>query len=122
MKNHDVLDLSDECGAENALFVELYKQKRRYVNSVDPSLHLFVSHHRQKEVQRQLDKITDLVRLVVQKMEIRTEIEADDSPRTDRTESLAKMQKFRQTLNVARRFSRARSGMSSLYENTDSGQ
>ena len=84
-------------------------------------MHLF-SSRRQKEVQRQLDKITDLVRLVVQKMEIRTEIEADDSPRSNRTEGLAKMQKLRQTLNVTRRFSRSRSGMSSLYEHADSGQ
>ena len=60
-------------------------------------------------MQRQLEKITDLVRLVVQKMEIRTEIEGDDSHRDGKNEKFVKMQKFRQTLNVARRFSRVRS-------------
>jgi hypothetical protein len=29
VNTNDVLDASEECGAENALFVEMYKQKRR---------------------------------------------------------------------------------------------
>jgi len=60
-------------------------------------------------MQRKLDKITDLVRLVVQKMEIRTEMEANDTNQSGKNENFIKMQKFRQTLNVARRFSRLRS-------------
>jgi hypothetical protein len=59
-------------------------------------------------MQRQLEKITDLVRLVVQKMEIRTEIEGDDSTYGGKNENFMKMQKIRQTLNVARRFTRMR--------------
>jgi len=64
---------------------------------------------RQKDMQRQLEKITDLIRLVVQKMEIRTEMDGDDNYRGGKNENFMKMQKFRQTLNAARRFSRNRS-------------
>jgi hypothetical protein len=70
---------------------------------------LFFGFSRQKDMQRKLDKITDLVRLVVQKMEIRTEMEANDTNQSGKNENFIKMQKFRQTLNVARRFSRLRS-------------
>ncbi len=69
---------------------------------------------RQKDMQRQLEKITDLVRLVVQKMEIRTEMEGDDTHRDGKKENLMKMQKIRQTLSVARRFSRARSSSATI--------
>ncbi len=70
---------------------------------------MFFGFSRQKDMQRKLDKITDLVRLVVQKMEIRTEMEANDTNQSGKNENFIKMQKFRQTLNVARRFSRLRS-------------
>jgi hypothetical protein len=70
---------------------------------------LFFGFSRQKDMQRKLDKITDLVRLVVQKMEISTEMEANDTNQSGKNENFIKMQKFRQTLNVARRFSRLRS-------------
>jgi hypothetical protein len=74
---------------------------------------------RQKDMQRQLEKITDLVRLVVQKMEIHTEMEGDDTNRGGKNENFMKMQKFRQTLNVARRFTRSRSSngnISNLFD------
>ena len=73
-------------------------------------------------MQRQLEKITDLVRLVVQKMEIRTEMEGDDTHRDGKKENLMKMQKIRQTLSVARRFSRARSSsgtIPSLFDHSE---
>ncbi len=70
---------------------------------------MFFGFSRQKDMQRKLDKITDLVRLVVQKMEISTEMEANDTNQSGKNENFIKMQKFRQTLNVARRFSRLRS-------------
>ncbi len=69
---------------------------------------------RQKDMQHQLEKIADLVRLVVQKMEIRTEMEGDDVRRGGTNENFMKMQKMRQTLNVARRFTRMRGSNSSL--------
>ena len=64
---------------------------------------------RQKDMQRQLEKITDLVRLIVQKMDIRMEVEGDDTTRGGKNGNFAKAQKIRQTLSVARRFSRFRS-------------
>jgi hypothetical protein len=42
-------------------------------------------------------------------MEISTEMEANDTNQSGKNENFIKMQKFRQTLNVARRFSRLRS-------------
>ncbi|CAF1093211.1 unnamed protein product [Rotaria sordida] len=89
---NNVLDSYDENCTERVLFVELYKQKRR-----------------QKDMQRQLEKMTDLVRLVLQKMEIQTETESDDITSNDKNENFLKMQKFRHVFNVARRFSHARS-------------
>ncbi|CAF4381737.1 unnamed protein product [Rotaria socialis] len=83
-----VLNTYEENLTENALFTELFKQNRR-----------------QKDMQHQLEKITDLVRLVLQKMEIHTEIESDDVTRGGQIEKIARMQKFRQTFNIARRFS-----------------
>ena len=65
-------------------------------------------------MQRQLEKITDLVRLIVQKMEIRTEIEGDDRTTGGKHENFLKAQKIRQTINVARRFSRVRSSNGSI--------
>ncbi|CAF1060727.1 unnamed protein product [Rotaria sordida] len=89
---NNVLDSYDENCTERVLFVELYKQKRR-----------------QKDMQRQLEKMTDLVRLVLQKMEIQTETESDDITSNDKNENFLKMQKFRHVFNVTRRFSHARS-------------
>ncbi|CAF0983219.1 unnamed protein product [Adineta ricciae] len=97
LNTNDVLQANDECGNESALFIEFYKQKRR-----------------QKDMQRQLEKITDLVRLIVQKMEIRTEIEGDDRTTGGKHENFLKAQKIRQTINVARRFSRVRSSNGSI--------
>lgn len=75
---------------------------------------------RQKDMQRQLEKITDLVRLIVQKMEIRTEIETDDTHQTGKNENFLKMQKIRQTLHVARRFTRTRgSSIPTLFDHSD---
>ncbi|CAF0765651.1 unnamed protein product [Adineta steineri] len=96
VNTHDVLEASDESGTESALFVELYKQKRR-----------------QKDMQRQLEKITDLIRLVVQKMDIHTEAEGDET-KSGKHENFMKMQRIRQTLNAARRFSRAPSSNGSI--------
>jgi hypothetical protein len=58
---------------------------------------------------RQLEKTNALVRLIVQKMEIPAEMEIDDASKCDKNENSMKMQKFRRTLNVARRFSRLQS-------------
>ncbi|CAF4561944.1 unnamed protein product [Rotaria sp. Silwood2] len=89
---NNVLDTYEENGTERVLFLELYKQKRR-----------------QKDTQRQLEKITDLVRLVLQKMEIHTETESDDTTSHNKNENFLRMQKFRQVFNVTRRFSRLHS-------------
>ena len=70
-------------------------------------------------MQRQLEKITDLVRLIVQKMDIRTEMEGDDTHQAGKNENLLKMQKIRQTLNVARRFTRTRSSIPTLFEHSE---
>lgn len=75
---------------------------------------------RQKDMQRQLEKITDLIRLIVQKMEIRTEMETDDIHQSVKNDNFLKMQKIRQTLNVARRFTRTRgSSIPTLFDHTD---
>lgn len=71
---------------------------------------------RQKDMQRQLEKITNLVRLVVQKMEIRTEIESDDIYQGGKNGNNKKIQKVRYALNAARRFSRAQN---SPFEHSD---
>jgi len=57
-------------------------------------------------MQRQLEKITELLRLIVQKMEISTEIVIDDRSKCDKNDACIKVQKLRQTFNVVRRFSR----------------
>jgi hypothetical protein len=70
--------------------------------------------YRQKDAQRQLEKLTDLVRLIVQKMEIRSETDVDDVSTGNKNEHFMKMQKFRQTLNVARQFARPRSSSGNI--------
>jgi len=60
-------------------------------------------------MQRQLDKITDLVLLIVQKMEIRTEIGIEDKSKCDAKEKSTITQQLRPTINVARRMHRLRS-------------
>ncbi len=115
MNTNDVLEINEECGTENALFIEMYKQKQRLYSrffNLDLKKNFFFC--RQKDMQRKLDKITDLVRLVVQKMEIRTEMEGDDTYRSGKNENFMKMQKVRQTLNVAHRFARLRSSNKSI--------
>ena len=60
-------------------------------------------------MQRQLDKITNLLRLIVQKMEITTEIELDDRSKCDQPKECMSIQKLRQVVNVKSRFSHLRS-------------
>jgi len=60
-------------------------------------------------MQRQLEKITDLVRLIVQKMEIPVEMEVDDASKNDRNDSWRRIKKFQRTFNAARRFTHIKS-------------
>ena len=60
-------------------------------------------------MQQQLEKVTDLIRLMLQKLEIQAEVENDDSPKGDRNDKFVKMQKIRQTISAARRFNQWRS-------------
>jgi hypothetical protein len=57
-------------------------------------------------MQRQLEKMTDLVRLIVQKMEINTEIVIDDRSKCDKNKNNMEISKLRQTFNIARHVSR----------------
>lgn len=61
---------------------------------------------RQQDTQRQLEKLTDLVRLIVQKMEIPAEVEVDDTSSCDRNDVAIRMKKFRQTFTAVHRFQR----------------
>ncbi|CAF1323136.1 unnamed protein product [Adineta steineri] len=88
----DILDVNEEYTPENELFTEMYEQK-----------------HRQKIMQNQLDKITDLVKLIVQKMEISTEITTDDRSKCDNHGECKKTPKLRQTINTTCQFSHLRS-------------
>jgi hypothetical protein len=63
-------------------------------------------------MQRQLEKMTDLVRLIVQKMQIPAEMEVDDTSKGDKNESWTKLQKLRQSINVTRRISHMQSSTS----------
>jgi hypothetical protein len=74
--------------------------------------------YRQKDMQRQLEKITDLVQSIVQKMEISTEIVIDDRSKCDNKDNCMKTQQFRQTLNVARRIHRLRPSTNNNVSNT----
>jgi hypothetical protein len=67
---------------------------------------------RQQNMQRQLEKATDLVRLIVQKMEIPAEIEVDDTSKIDKNQIKMRIQKFRQTFNTVRRFNQLQSSIS----------
>jgi hypothetical protein len=60
-------------------------------------------------MQRQLEKITDLVRLIVQKMEIPVEMEVDDASKNDKNNSWMRIKKFQRTFNIARRFTHIQS-------------
>ena len=68
-----------------------------------------VGIYRQKEMQRQLQKITDMVRLIVQKMNIVTEAEVDDAVDRSKTESHVRVKKFQQLFQTARRFTHSES-------------
>ena len=59
-------------------------------------------------MQRQLEKITDLVQLIVQKMEIRTEITNDDRLKVYDDDEDSKTPQLRRTSNVIRRIHRLR--------------
>ncbi len=74
--------------------------------------------YRQKDTQRQLEKITELVQLIVQKMEISTEIVIDDRSKFDNREDSMKTQQLRRTLNVARRLHRLRPSTKDNISNT----
>jgi hypothetical protein len=63
-------------------------------------------------MQRQLEKITDLVRLIVQKMNIPAEIEVDDISKSDKNQMKTKIEKFRQTFSAVRRFKQMQSSIS----------
>lgn len=63
--------------------------------------------YRHKEIQRQLEKITDMVRLIVQKMNIVTETEVDGTFDRSKTESHVRVKKFQQLFQAARRFTRS---------------
>jgi hypothetical protein len=67
---------------------------------------------RQQNMQRQLEKATDLVRLIVQKMEIPAEIEVDDTSKIDKNQIKMRIKKFRQTFNTVRRFNQLQSSIS----------
>jgi len=69
-------------------------------------------------MQRQLEKITDLVQLIVQKMEIRTEIGIDDRSKYDRKENCITTQHLRQTRNFARHENRFRTSTKNNVSNT----
>ncbi len=68
-------------------------------------------------MQRQMDKITDLMQLVVQKMEINTEIVTDDRSKCDDLDNCGKTQHFRRTLNAMRRIPRLRRSTSNSVPN-----
>ena len=56
-------------------------------------------------MEHQLETITGLVRLIVEKMEIRAELSVDDTSESNRHEINPRMQRFRRTFLAARRFS-----------------
>lgn len=60
-------------------------------------------------MQQQLEKVTDLIRLMVQKLEIHAELVNDDSPKCERNEKFVKIQKVRRTISATRRFNQWRS-------------
>ena len=79
---------------------------------------------RQKEIQQQLAKVTDLIRLVVLKLDIHSDIMVDDQTQTNTNDNFKKVRKIRQTLNVARRFNQLRStagNKSSQFFNSNKG-
>ena len=59
---------------------------------------------RQREIQQQLEKLLDLIGLVVEKMEIRSEINNDGTLKYTNSERFPSLQRFRQTLAATRRF------------------
>lgn len=62
---------------------------------------------RQKEMQFQLQKITDLVRLIVQKMDISAEMEVNDTSNIQRNDSHQRIKKVQLLLQASRRFASA---------------
>lgn len=61
-------------------------------------------------MQQQLEKLTDLIRLILQKLEIQAELVNDDPPKCDKGEKFVKLQKIRRTISAARRFHQWHSG------------
>ena len=89
---------------------------RKYTNKNDGKclsiLNIFsqtLNRYRQQEMQRQLEKLTDLVRLIVQKMEIPAEVEVDDTSLSDRNDVSIRMKKLRQTFSAVQRLQRLHS-------------
>ena len=74
--------------------------------------------YRQKDMQRQLNKITELVQLVVHKMEISTEIVIDDRSKADNKKKCIETPQLQQALNVARRLHRLRPSTNKSISNT----
>jgi hypothetical protein len=64
---------------------------------------------RQKEMQHQLQKITDLIRSIVLKMNIVTETEMDYTFDRPKIASHARMKKFQQVFQASRRFTSSES-------------
>ncbi len=116
MNAKDVLDANEEYGTESALFTEMFKQKERWISEYRMVFFLEIFYvFRQQNMQRQLEKATDLVRLIVQKMEIPAEIEVDDTSKIDKNQIKMRIQKFRQTFNTVRRFNQLQSSISDSW-------
>ena len=54
-------------------------------------------------MQRQIEKATELIRMIVQKLEIPAEIEVDDGAQSDKTAAVVRLQKFRHAFSLTRR-------------------
>ena len=64
---------------------------------------------RQQDMQRQVEKLTDLVRLIVQKMEIPAKIEMDDTSSNEKNDVQMRLKKLRQTFSAVHRLQKFQS-------------
>lgn len=71
-------------------------------------------------MQQQLEKVSDLIRLILQKLEIQAELVNDDSSKSDRKDKFVKIQRIRRTISAARRFNNWRS--SSHHQSSQSAE
>ena len=68
-----------------------------------------------------MEKLTDLVRLIVQKMEIPAETEVDDiSPSNEKNDVQLRLKKLRQTFSAVHRFQQAHSLSSAPFSSPPS--